>query len=226
MTKDAKQPSPKESDAGESVAIDESDGNVQDSQQTNDRPAAQEANAPESGWTFTGNSPQVDRKGESFRPRPADPNVQVHWTASEFIHHQKSFAWYLVLAVSALAAGAIVYLLTRGDKITAAVIPVAALFFGISAARKPRTLDYEVNGAGIIIGRHFYPYANMKSFSIVHQGAFSSVSFMPLKRFMPFLTMYYAPEDEEKIVGVLSSYLPVEMARRDMLDQFLERIRF
>ena len=157
---------------------------------------------------------------------PVAPEETVQWTASEFVAHQKSLGWYLILAASALAAAGLIYLLTRGDLITALVVIVAAIFFGYVAGRKPRTLAYEINSGGITIGHRFYGYENFKSFWVEHQGAFGSVSFMPLKRFMPLLTIYYAAEQEDQILGVLGNHLPLEEAHRDMFDQFIDRIRF
>ncbi|HKR82317.1 MAG TPA: hypothetical protein VJR27_04965 [Candidatus Saccharimonadales bacterium] len=187
-------------------------------------PVKPETPPPAANWQFKTDD-AVDAAPASALP-PAAPQASVRWSASEFIAHQKSATWYLVLFVSSIVAAGLVYLITRGDKITAGAIIVAAIFFSIVAARKPRVLDYEVSTSGVTVGRHFYPYSNFKSFSVRHDEAFSSISFMPLKRFMPFVTMYYSPDEEADIITMLSAFLPVEQAKRDMLDHFLERIRF
>ncbi len=61
---------------------------------------------------------------------------------------------------------------------------------------------------------------------MVPEGAFSSVVFMPLKRFAPPRTIYYAPEDEDRIVGLLVNRLPLEEHRADAVDGLMRRIRF
>jgi hypothetical protein len=160
--------------------------------------------------------------------QPAEPARHAEtatWSASEFIHHQKSVGWYgmLTLATAVLAAG--VYLLTK-DKISTSVIIIVAIVLGISAARAPRTLEYKLDEAGLTIGEKFYAYGQFRSFALVQEGAFSSIVFMPLKRFMPLLTIYYAPADEAKVVAVLSDHLPMETHQLDMVDQLMRRIRF
>lgn len=150
---------------------------------------------------------------------------EVNWTASEFIAHEKGINWYLALVASVLFFTAIVYLVTR-DKITTAVIILAAIIFGVYAARKPRTLSYRLGAAGLMVGEKFYDFNHFRSFVVYHEGAFSSVSFMPLRRFMPILTVYYSPEDEQRIVQLLSLRLPMENRGRDVIDRFLHRIRF
>jgi hypothetical protein len=149
----------------------------------------------------------------------------VTWSASEFVAHDKSINWYIALAASVLFFTAIVYLITK-DKITSGVIIFAAIIFGVYAARKPRTLDYHLGMSGLTIGPKFYDFSQFRSFVVLHDGALSSVSFMPLKRFMPILTVYYEQQDEQRIVGLLSSRLPMENRGRDVIDRFLHRIRF
>jgi hypothetical protein len=181
---------------------------------------------------------QFNQEGSSPEPQLADAGITPHdamsqeaseetvsWTASEFVAHDKGINWYLALAASVLIFTALVYLITK-DKITTGVILAAALIFGIYAARQPRTLSYELDGAGLMVGEKFYDFNQFRSFVVIHDGAVSSVSFMPLKRFMPILTVYYSPGDEQKIVKLLSSRLPLENHGRDVIDRFLHRIRF
>ncbi len=71
-----------------------------------------------------------------------------------------------------------------------------------------------------------YALQGFKSFSITEDGAIASIIFMPLKRFMPALTIYMAPDVEDKVVNYLSDVLPMERHRQDAVDSLLKRIRF
>jgi hypothetical protein len=156
---------------------------------------------------------------------PADGDDVINWTASEFIAHQKSAGWYLSLALGAIIAAALVYLLTK-DKISTAVVLLGAFVLGFYGARKPRQLEYHLDSRGVKIGQKYYSYSGFRSFAVVPEGAFSSIIFMPLKRFAPLTTIYYAPADEEQIVRLLSSILPVQEYRHDVVDQLMKRIRY
>ena len=186
--------------------------------------------SPDGSNTDTQPSDATSQSAAAAVDTPADdhqlpPAEEVNWTASEFIAHEKSLNWYLILTASVLFFTAVVYLVTR-DKITTAVIILAAIIFGVYAARKPRTLNYRLGTGGLTVGEKFYDFNHFRSFVVYHEGAFSSVSFMPLKRFMPILTVYYSPEDEQRIVQLLSLRLPMENHGRDVIDRFLHRIRF
>lgn len=150
---------------------------------------------------------------------------EVSWTASEFVHHEKSFSWYFGLAVGAAILAFFIYVITK-DAVSVAVVVVAAIVLAIYGSHHPRQLQYRLGSHSLAIGDKQYHYSDFKSFSIVPEGAFSGIIFMPLKRFAPPLTIYYDPEDQEKIMAVLSTALPYEEPKRDVVDTFMRRIRF
>ncbi|MGH7249753.1 MAG: hypothetical protein ACREGC_02155, partial [Minisyncoccia bacterium] len=121
---------------------------------------------------------------------------------------------------------AAIYFITHGDIVTIVLVVLAVLAFGILAARKPRELDYSVDDTGLKIGEKFYQFSSFRSFSIVQEDAVESIWFMPLKRFMPPLTIYFDPEDGQKIVDVLAQILPVENRQLDPVDKLMHRLRF
>jgi hypothetical protein len=162
---------------------------------------------------------------QSSETPPAHSGEAITWTASEFIAHEKAASWYLGLAGAAVLLAAIIYLLTK-DVITSGVILFGAFLFGVVAARKPRQLQYQIDDHGISIGVKHFVFEEFRSFSVVPEGAFSSIVLLPLKRFGTLTTIYYSPEDEEKIVNMLSSRLPFDEHKLDPVDNFMRRIRF
>jgi hypothetical protein len=181
-----------------------------------DEPA--QAAEPAVTWQFSGSG------DAGTAPGPALPD-EITWTASEYIAHEKSPGWFGLLALGAVLVAAAVYFLTK-DKITTGIVIFAAICLGIFSARKPNVQSYALDGQGVTVGQKRYSIQAFKSFSIAEDGAIASVVFMPLKRFMPPLTIYVAPEMEEQIIGFLSQVLPFEHHRQDMVDGLLRRIRF
>jgi hypothetical protein len=155
---------------------------------------------------------------------PRDIPADATWTASEFIAHEKTPLWYGALIIITVVVVGGSYLLTR-DKIAAVALTMVGVLFGFLAAHKPRVLNYAVNARGLLIDNKFYPYSDFKSFGIVQEGAFSSIVFAPMRRFMPTLTIYYPPESEQQVVNALSQYMPFAPASHDLIDQLMRRIR-
>jgi hypothetical protein len=162
-------------------------------------------------------SPENQQKPSSVEP--------VSWTVSEFVEHHKGTGWYLRLTIAALILAALIFIATR-DKISTATVIIAALAFGIFAARKPRVLEYRLDDTGLTIGSKLYGYDQFKSFAVMDEASTRSIYLMPMKRFMPALSIYYDHKDEAKIVAVLADQIPREDRHADVIDSFMHHIHF
>jgi hypothetical protein len=154
-----------------------------------------------------------------------EPERNVEWSAAEFIVHHKDMRWYLSVIGIAVLLAVIVRLLTH-DNITTVMLIIIGIFICLTAARKPRTLAYSISDDGLSIGERFMPYSEFRSFSVIHDGAFTNIEFMPLKRFMPMTSIYCSPDIEDDAIDLLSDFLPYEERAHSLVDRFARRIRF
>jgi hypothetical protein len=186
-------------------------------------PTAQPNIAQESdtSWQFA----QDDTMGTDATAAGPNSPATVKWTASEYIAHNKGSAWFALLGVGLFVLVGVVYLLTK-DVVASVMVGVAGATFGVFAARPPRVLNYQVDRTGITIGQRHYPFAEFKSFAIVEEGPLPSVLLLPLKRFLPPITVFYDPKEEDAIINTLGSYLPHENKEPDLVDRLMSRIRF
>ncbi|HSX00162.1 MAG TPA: hypothetical protein VLH38_03955 [Patescibacteria group bacterium] len=159
----------------------------------------------------------------SARPKPVDDVVE--WTASEFIAHPKNPTWYVALAVVMIVLSAGIYFITH-SLVAMLAIAIMGLVLGVAASRQPRIVGYRLDRGGLSIEKHFHPYGNFKSYAIIDEGAFSSITLVPLRRFDLPLNIYFSPEDEHKIIGAISKYLPAERGELDALAHFMRTIHF
>ncbi len=184
-------------------------------------------NQAQAGWVYSPSnesSSAQPQAASSNTPPPASDSA-VSWKASEYIAHPKNMNWFVMLGVASIALAVIIYFATS-DVTSVVTIMVLAIIIGFFAARQPNALDYSLNGSGVQMGQRFMPYGSFKSFSVVDDGAFSHISLLPLKRFMPPIAIHYAPEDEDKIVNTLADYLPYEEPKRDVIDSISRKVRF
>lgn len=175
------------------------------------------------GWQYT-NTGQAATAGSKpeVNKRQSQP---VTWTASEYIDHSKSAGWFVRYILVVVVFIGTIFFLTR-DFFSLFLLSVLAIIFAIFAARKPSVLQYRLDGQGIAIGSKFYPINLFRSFAIIEEGAFRSITLLPLKRFMPSISLYYAPDDEAAILEAFSGLLPQETRKQDAIDRFMRRIRF
>lgn len=159
------------------------------------------------------------------RPTTASSVASVYWSASEYIEHEKDIRWYGALIGGGVLLTALIFVITR-DYLASAVVLLAIISIAVFAGRKPDTKQYSVDESGVKIGEKTYTYSQFRSFSLVEEGAINSIWLKPLKRFAPAVIMYFSPEDEQKIVDVLSNFLPHEDRELDAIDRFSKRVRF
>jgi len=184
-------------------------------------PGPEKQDQPATNWQF--NEDRTEPQGDASA-QPASPLV-ASWSASEYIAHNKGAAWFVLLGIVLLAFIGAFYVATK-DIVVPVVVAVAGITFGVFAARSPRVLEYTVNAKGIQIGPKFYTYADFKSFSVAEDGPLPAIVLLPLKRFLPPITVFYEPKEEDTILNVLANYLPHEEKQPDLVDKLMRRIRF
>ena len=149
----------------------------------------------------------------------------VTWTASEYIAHNKGAGWFVLLGLGLFVLVALIYLATR-DVIATVMVGIAGVTFAAFSARPPRVLEYEINNQGIKIDQKFYPFAQIKSFALTDEGPLPSLMLLPMRRFLPPITIFYDPKAEDDILDMLGTFLPHEEKEPDFIDRLMARIRF
>jgi hypothetical protein len=158
-------------------------------------------------------------------PDSLKEETSITWIASEFIEHDRGANWYVLLVLFTIILGVGTYFITK-DIFATIIIAVLGIIVGVSAGRKPRQMEYELSSSGLSIGEKSYPYNLFRTFSIIRDGAINSISFSPIKRFMPPISAYFASKDEERITKMLGNYLPYEERKLDNIDRLSRRLRF
>ncbi|HEU5005082.1 MAG TPA: hypothetical protein VFT49_03295 [Candidatus Saccharimonadales bacterium] len=149
----------------------------------------------------------------------------VSWEASEYIDHKQGPLWFLALSVGTAIIAAGIYIWTKDYFATGAIIAVGVIA-GVFAHQTPRKLSYGLSGNTLTIGDKEYHLSEFKSFSIIEEGAISSVELTPLKRFMPPLSAFFETKDQDKIIDALADYLPYEDKELDGVERLSRRLRF
>jgi len=167
----------------------------------------------------------ADAQYDGVNPTTADTDDVVEWTASEFINHHKSSQWYAMLAIITAVLAVIVYMLNK-DILSGIIVVLLGGLTAFAANRQPSVLPYRLDVRGLTIGARFYPYNAFKSFSVIKEGPFSNITIMPTGGFMPELSIYYSPDDEQDILEVLGEHLPMQQSQGAYVDRLARRLHF
>jgi hypothetical protein len=165
----------------------------------------------------------VTNPPEAITPQAPPKDESVTWTASEFIAQHKNGEWYMGLIFGVAALCALVLILTRDIVSVIAIILVVSLYVVLIKGH-PRQRSYRLDHSGITIDQKFYSFSGFKSFSLTQEGAIGCITFMPLKRLLPELPVYFAMADGEKIIKVLAGSLPNDQRKEHGLDRLTRKL--
>lgn len=181
-------------------------------------------NQPETGeWSFRPDDDQSKVNAEDQAITPVEP---ISWTGSEFIAQHKTAGWYAGLALFIFMASVVIFFVGKQDFVPVIFVIIMGILFGVIAGKQPRQLPYVVDQHGISVGQRHFPFSDFKSFSLQHDGAIGYISLLPLQRLRPELSIYFAPEDEDRIFDALAHFLPNEQRPESAVDRLIKHIRF
>jgi len=149
----------------------------------------------------------------------------IEWTASEFVAHEKGVGWYASLALVALAISGLLYLLTH-DVFSIVVILIMAAILGVSASRKPKVVLYRLERKGLTVGDKLYRYDQYKSFATPNDGPFLCAVLIPLRRLEFPVSVYLAPDSQQKAIDLLATHLPFEHKPLDRTERLMRELHF
>lgn len=186
---------------------------------------------PAAGWVFKPGQSQTDvvtapvSSVQSTQANIDQDDSIASWSASEYVANPKNSGWFMMLGFGTALLAIVIYLLTH-DIVSIVAIVLLGIIVGAFAMHQPSTLNYLLDTNGLMIGPKYYSFANFKSFTVINEGAFNHVSLLPLKRFMPPITVHYPPDQEQQIIEALADRLPYEEPKRDLIDSISRKVRF
>lgn len=205
------------------------------------QPTSEAAQTPEQASDAASSQPQSTTVASDTMPI-ADPMVQtpaanltvpdepvfsqepIHWQAQEYVHHERSALWFVVFAVVVFGLMAVSIFLMKAYTFTV-LIPIMAAAVIVYVRRPPRVLSYTLSDQGLYINDKLYPLAEYKSFAVIQDDREYSILLIPVKRFMPGVSVYFPENSGQAIVDMLGVRMPMEERKLDPVDRFLRKIR-
>jgi cell division protein FtsW (lipid II flippase) len=157
-----------------------------------------------------------------YEEQPAFEPMQ--WQASEFVHHQKQFTWYLVFAVIVVILVGVAAVTHQWFSVAVFIAMAAALL--VYANKPPRTLNYEINDHGVTVDQKFHPYHEFRSFSVISDVGWHTIELDTVQRFMPRLTILFDTKDFDQIMALLSQELPRVDRHPDFIERLAKQLKF
>ena len=156
---------------------------------------------------------------------PVIENSPIHWSANEYIYREKNHLWFVIFAIVILVfiAGDIFFLKSYTFSALVVVMAISVVVF---SRRPPRTIEYALSDDhGLYVGEKLYHFSEFKAFGVLQEEGYNSIILIPIKRFLPGVSVYFPQEVGEKIVDIFGARLPMETAKLDIIDIIVHKLR-
>ena len=156
--------------------------------------------------------------------KPQIETAPIHWTAGEYVHGEKNWAWFLLFVVVVIALILSDLLIIKSYTFSVLVVVMAAAVL-VYTRRSPKEINYTLSiDQGLYIGERLYHFSEFKSFGLIKDGDKYSIILIPVKRSAPGVSVYFPDEVGEKVVDILGSRLPMENLKLDMIDIIVRKL--
>ncbi|MBI2638648.1 hypothetical protein HYW83_03600 [Candidatus Peregrinibacteria bacterium] len=145
------------------------------------------------------------------------------WRAPEYTHHEKSPIWFVVAGLIALLL--VLYgLKTDGWTFSVAIIVFAGTYYLVHR-EAPKTVEVKISKFGVKIGRHVFPYSNLKSFWIVYEPPFIKKLYLRMaSSFKPDVFIALEDADPVEVRRLLNTHLNELKGRHEPFSDTLVRL--
>ena len=182
----------------------------------------------------TSETPVENPIADQDQPEPKTPitPVEIRWTASDSIEHERGKGWYIMVAAVTLAilAGLVTLwffnIIELFTAITTGILVIIMLVTLLVVTRKPaHQVEYLMTDSGITMDEKLHPFSEFRAFGVQPVGAMWQLVLIPVKRFGINVTMFIQEDQGEQIVDALGARLPMEDVKNDLVDNIIRRLK-
>lgn len=149
----------------------------------------------------------------------------LEWQASEYVEHEKSIKWFIVLGVIVVILAALAVFLMK-NYLFAVLIVVMGSAIAVWAKRPATEMHYQLSPESVLVNDKRFVLHDFRAFGLLQEGAVYSVILLPNKRFSPGVNIYFPHELGEQIVDTLGAALPMEDIQPDWIDKLTRKLNF
>ncbi|OGY41779.1 MAG: hypothetical protein A2Y82_02805 [Candidatus Buchananbacteria bacterium RBG_13_36_9] len=147
--------------------------------------------------------------------------VYFEWAVPEYLTHERSMGWYLVMLISAIAL--VIYCIFTANFLFALVIILVVFIVFLRSYYPPKDLNFQITEEGILLGNQLFTYDKIKNFYIIYKPPLVKKLFFTLKGFAPDLSIMLYDNNPLPIREKLLEYLQEDLEKEiETMDDIFE----
>ena len=148
-------------------------------------------------------------------PRGEYGIIIASWQVPQYEKHERNKTWYVLASLVFIAL--IAYALIAANFLFAIIIVIGGLILVLNDKNHPIMMDFVITTEGVIIGKKFYDYDEIKDFSIIFKPHYNikKLYFEFKSGYRPRLSIPLLDINPLPIRENLLKYLPEDLERVD-----------
>lgn len=149
----------------------------------------------------------------------------ISWKIPEFDKHKRELGWYIVASIIAILL--LIYSFFSSNFLFAVIIIIATLVIILHDGREPMMISFSITDEGVIVGKKFHDFDELKDFSIVYKPRqnIKNLYFEFKNVIRPRLSIPLVKMNPLPIRKILLKYLPEDLERTDQpLSEFFGKL--
>lgn len=158
-------------------------------------------------------------------PEASAKKEVIRWQAPEYEFRKKTADWFWSVGIITLALALSAVFLK--NFLVVLMIILGGFSLALYGARKPKTVSFEINPRGIVVGKRIYYYDDLKSFWIHYDPPEKKeLAAESKKTFMPHIKIMLGDTDPEEIRRYLLSFLKEEKIEESLMETISRMLGF
>lgn len=138
--------------------------------------------------------------------------VLISWEFPEFIRYDKSARWYIFAAI--IAALFLLYAVFTFNFLFAVIILMTVMIILMREKKEPRKIHFAITDMGIMVSRDFFPFRDIKNFSIIYEPPHVKVLYLEFKsKLRPRFSAPLEDENPNEIRKILKENIDEDLER-------------
>jgi len=160
------------------------------------------------------------KKDQSFSQTHG--KILASWQFPEFIKYKRSWAWYIIASLIALAL--IIYAILVKNYLFAFIVILIAFVILLYEIKEPILIKFNITEEGLELEDHFYPYKEIKNFWIIYEPPEVKRLYFEFKGLRPRLSIPLLDQNPLKIREIFLNFLNEDLEKEEeSTSDFLER---
>jgi hypothetical protein len=181
-----------------------------------------------------GGERDVNQQTPAFQPGRTDEESReiidsgdeiISWDIDEYDKHERTRRWYFIASTVSLAL--LIFSFWTGDFLFAVIIVIGALILILREGQEPAKINFSITDEGLIVGKKFYDYDEIKDFSIIYKPRIpvKNIYFEFKTSVRPRLSIPLIDLNPLPIREILLKYLTEDLERTDQpVSEFLGKL--